>query len=87
MTTQEVDIMIGGLRAIIEEYGNRIVPSLLEKLFNDSLLTYESARKAKIMFAYGCFSCGLILLDFDNEKIYNMLQHAGVAIKTAQEEE
>ena len=86
MTTQDVDIMIGGLRNIIEEYGNRIVPSLLEKLFNDSLLTFESARKAKIMFAYGCVSCGLVLLDFDNEKIYNMLRHAGVDIKTAQEE-
>lgn len=86
MTTQEVDSMIGGLRNIIEEYGNRIVPSLLEKLFNDSLLTCESARKAKIMFAYGCVSCGLVLLDFDNEKIYNMLRHAGVDIKTSQEE-
>ena len=86
MTTQEVDIMIDSLRNMIEEYGNRIMPSLLEKLFNDSLLTCESARKAKIMFAYGCVSCGLILLDFDNEKIYNMLRHAGVDIKTSQEE-
>lgn len=86
MTTQEVDIMIDSLRNMIEEYGNRIMPSLLEKLFNDSLLTFKSARKAKIMFAYGCVSCGLILLDFDNEKIYNMLRHAGVDIKTSQEE-
>lgn len=86
MTTQEVDSMISSLRDIIEEYGNRIVPSLIEKLFNDSLLTCETARKAKIMFAYGCFSCGLVLLDFDNEKIYNMLRHAGADIKTAQEE-
>ncbi len=86
MTTQEVDSMISSLRDLIEEYGNRIVPSLLEKLFNDSLLTCESARKAKIMFAYGCVSCGLVLLDFDNEKIYNMLRHAGVDIKTSQEE-
>lgn len=86
MTTQEADSMISSLRDLIEEYGNRIVPSLLEKLFNDSLLTCESARKAKIMFAYGCFSCGLVLLDFDNEKIYNMLRHAGADIKPAQEE-
>lgn len=85
MTTREIDVIMTCLRNTIEEYGYNGALYLLKKLHLDIFLEAENTNKAKKSFAYACIFCGLILLDLDNEKIYNILKDIGVDIKNQKE--